>query len=137
MFEGGKRKVELSKEIKVEAERAIALNPNDDIAYHVLGIWHREMVQLNWVLKQFAQLLYGKFPPASFDEAEKNLRCAATLAPTAIAHRVELGLTLKAAGKPKEAQAQFSKSLELPKTWVTDDHYKTIAKQNYRRTTGT
>jgi Flp pilus assembly protein TadD len=137
IFEGGKRKVELSNEIKVEAEKAIALNPKEDLAYHVLGIWHRELAQLNWALKQFAQLLYGKFPPASMEAAEKNLRKATELSPTAIAHRVEYALILNAAGKRKEAQEQFAKSLELPKTWVTDDYYREIAKRNYRSTTKT
>src|SRR5258706_8503438 len=56
LFEGGKRKVELSKEVKTEAEKAIELNPQEDVAYHVRGIWYREMVKLNWVLKKFAEL---------------------------------------------------------------------------------
>jgi Flp pilus assembly protein TadD len=130
LFEGGKRKVELSNEIKIESEKAIALNPKEDLAYHCLAIWHRELVQLNWALKQFAQFLYGKFPPASLEESEKNLRRATELAPTAIAHRVEYAITLNAAGKRKEAQEQFAKAFELPNSWVTDDYYLEIAKRH-------
>lgn len=137
LFEGGKRKVELSKEIKVEAEKAIALNPKEDLAFHVLGIWHREMVDLNWVLKKFAELIYGTFPPASLDDAVANLRTATHLAPNVVAHHAELGLTLIAAGKRTEARTELGKALELPKGWVTDEHYIDLAKRNYRRTTGT
>jgi tetratricopeptide (TPR) repeat protein len=129
LFSGGKRKVELSKEVKSEAERALSLDPNEDLAYHVLGVWHREMVQLNWALKQFAQLLYGRFPRASMDESLANLKKAVELAPNVVAHRYELGMTHRATGKWNEAVAEFRKAVELPKAWVTDDYYKPLAQQ--------
>jgi len=137
LFEGGKRKVELSKEIRTEALKALELDPNEDLALHTLAIWHREMVGLNWFLRKFAEIFYGEFPPASIETAEKNLRKAVELAPNVVAHRVELGLTLLAAGKKPEAREQFDKALTMPKTWVTDEHYREIAKRTYRRTTDT
>ncbi|MCG3148142.1 MAG: hypothetical protein PCFJNLEI_01584 [Verrucomicrobiae bacterium] len=133
LFEGGKRKVELSKEIKTEAEKAIALNPGEDAAYHVLGIWHREMATLNVVLRKFAEFLYGAFPPASLAEAEANLRKAGELAPGVVAHPVELGLTLRVAGKRAEAKNTLEAALQLPKTWVTDDHYRKLATDTLAR----
>jgi tetratricopeptide (TPR) repeat protein len=129
LYHGGRTKVELSKEVKVEAERAIALDPNEDLAYHVLGIWNREMVELNWFLKKFAEVLYGKFPPASMDAALTNLRKAAELSPATIPHQVELGLTLKSAGKAAEAKQTLERALTMPKTWVTDDAYRTQAQE--------
>jgi len=130
LFEGGKRKVELSKEVKTEAEQAIALDPAEDAAYHVLGIWNREVVELNFLLKKFAELLYGNFPQASLEAAQANLRRAVELAPTVVSHRVELGLTLLAAGKRVEGHALLEEALRMPETWVTDDYYKTIARKN-------
>ena len=130
LFEGGKRKVELSKEVKTEAERALALDPAEDAAYHVLGIWNREVVELNFLLKNFAELLYGNFPQASLEVAQSNLRRAVELAPTVISHRVELGLTLLAAGKRMEGHALLEEALLMTETWVTDDYYKTIARKN-------
>jgi tetratricopeptide (TPR) repeat protein len=137
LYEGGKRKVELANEVKKEAERAIQLNDKEDLAHHVLGVWNREMVELNWILRKFAELIYGKFPAASLDDAIKHLRRATELAPDVIPHRVELGLTLISAGKRAEANEQLGKALDMPKAWVTDDYYIDIAKRNYRRTTGT
>lgn len=133
LFEGGKRKVELSKEIKVEAEKAIELNSKEDLPYHVLGIWQREMVQLNWALKKFAEFLYGKFPAASMDDAVKNLRHATELAPNVVAHRVELGVTLADTRKWDEAAKELEKALALPKAWVTDDYYKDTARKTLER----
>jgi tetratricopeptide (TPR) repeat protein len=134
LFEGQRRKVELSKEVKVEADTALRLNPRDDVALHVLGVWNRELAQLNWVLRAFAEFIYGAFPPASLSQSVTNLQEAVTLAPNVVAHRVELGLTLIVAGKRLEAREQLDKAMELPNVWVTDDHYKAVAKQNYRRT---
>ena len=130
LFEGGKRKVELSKEVKTEAEQAIALDPAEDAAYHVLGIWNREVFELNLLLKKFAELLYGNFPQASLEAAQSNFRRAVELAPTVVSHRVELGLTLLAAGKRMEGHALLEEALRMPETWVTDDYYKAIARKN-------
>ncbi len=133
LFEGGKRKVQLSKEIKTEAARALELDKQDDLAYHVLGIWNREMVELNWVLKKFAELLYGRFPPASMDNALAYLQQATKIAPTTVPHRVELGITYAATKQWKEAETELTHALAMPQAWVTDEHYKELAKQNLKQ----
>jgi tetratricopeptide (TPR) repeat protein len=127
LYQGGRTKVELSKEVKTEAEKAIALDPQEDLAYHVLGVWNREMAQLNWLMRKFAEVLYGSFPPASMDGALKDLRKAAGLAPQAVAHQTELGITLADAGQWAEAKKTLEHALAMPKTWVTDDYYKKLA----------
>ncbi len=130
LYMGGRTKVELSKEVKTEAEKAIALDPTEDIAYHVRGVWNREMVELNWFLRKFAEVLYGAFPPASLDEAIKNLRRAAELAPKTVPHQVELGITLAATGQWAEAKRTLDLALTMPNTWVTDDVYKKQARES-------
>ncbi len=134
LYEGGKRKVELSKEVKTEAEKAIELDANEDLAYHVLGVWNREMVELNFVLRKFAEFFYGKFPPASFENAVNNLRHATELAPAVVAHHAELGITFADMRKWPEAKTELDKALAMPKAWVTDEYYKDLAKQVLERT---
>jgi tetratricopeptide (TPR) repeat protein len=133
LFKGGKRKVELSKEVKAEAEKALQCNPDDDVALHVLAIWNREMVELGWFLKSFAQLLYGKFPPASLDAAIADLQRATELKPDVIPHHVELGITLASAKRWADAKAELEKGLGLPTTWVTDDYYRGLARTTLAR----
>lgn len=133
LYEGGKRKVELGNEVKKESEKAIKLNDKEDLAYHVLGIWNREMAELNWLLRKFAEMLYGKFPSASLDDATRYLEHAAELAPNVVPHRVELGVTLADARKWQEANDTLERALAMPRGWVTDDYYWSIARQNLPR----
>jgi len=132
LYQGGRTKVELSKEVKTEAEKAIALDPKEDLAYHVLGVWNREMAELNWFLRKFAEVLYGAFPPASLDNAEKNLRHAVELAPRIVPHHVELGRTLLAEGKYPAAREELRRALQMPKSWVTDGYYRKLAEDNLK-----
>jgi tetratricopeptide (TPR) repeat protein len=133
LFEGGKRKVELSKEVKAEAEKALERDPNDDLALHVLAIWNRELVQLNWFLRQAAQVLYGRLPQASLDAAIADLKRASELRPDVIPHHVEFGITLEAARRWPEARAELEKALALPTGWVTDDYYRGLARTHLAR----
>ena len=133
LFEGGRRKVELSKEVKAEAEKALQLDPNEDVALHVLAIWNREMVELGWLLRSFAQLLYGKLPPASLEVALADLRRASELEPDVIPHHVELGNTLASARRWAEAKTELEKGLALPTAWVTDDYYRALARSSLAR----
>jgi len=129
LYEGGKRKVELANEVQKEAERAIKLNNKEDVGYHVLGVWNREMVELNWVLRKFAELIYGKFPSASLDDAVHDLTRATQIAPQIVPHRVELGITFASERRWQEANENLEKALAMPKAWVTDEYYWEKARQ--------
>jgi tetratricopeptide (TPR) repeat protein len=129
LYEGGKRKVELASEVQKESEKAIKINDKEDLAYHVLGVWNREMAELNWVLRKFAELIYGKFPSATLDDAVRNLTRAAELAPKTIPHRVELGITFASERRWQEAKDTLEKALAMPQAWVTDDYYWAKARE--------
>jgi len=133
LYEGGKRKVELANEVEKEAKRAIKLNDNEDLGYHVLGVWNREMVELNWILRKFAELIYGKFPAATLDDAIHDLTRAAQIAPQTVPHRVELGLTFASGRRWQEANDNLEKALAMPKAWVTDEYYWDKARQTLPR----
>jgi tetratricopeptide (TPR) repeat protein len=133
LYEGGKRKVELASEVQKEAERAIKLNDQEDLAYHVLGVWNREMVELNWVLRKFAELIYGKFPSATLDDAIRDLTRATQIAPQMVPHRVELGITFASGRQWQEAKDNLEKALTMPKAWVTDEFYWDKARETLSR----
>jgi tetratricopeptide (TPR) repeat protein len=129
LFEGGKAKVRLAHEIEAEADSALALDPNEDLAHHVLGVWNREVVGLPGVLRFFATALYGRLPQASLADALDHLQRAVSLRPDVIPHRVELGITLAAARRYREAEMELERALSMPTGWVTDDYYRAKARE--------
>jgi tetratricopeptide (TPR) repeat protein len=133
LYEGGKRKVELAIEVKREADRAVRRNDKEDLAYHVLGVWNREIAELNWFLRKFAEMLYGSFPTGTLDDAIQDLEQATQIAPKVVPHRVELGITLASAQRWQEASDNLEKALAMPRYWVTDGYYWDLARQTLKR----
>ncbi|MBS1911832.1 MAG: hypothetical protein JST22_07585 [Bacteroidetes bacterium] len=66
-------RIQLSKVVKDNAERAIALDAANGQAYMVLGAWHFYVSDLGWFQKNAAKVFYGGLPPASYEDAVKYL----------------------------------------------------------------
>lgn len=124
LFKGGKEKVSLSKEVKSETEMVLKLDPRNDIAYHILGCWHREVATLNPVLKVFAKIIYGGLPAADIQEAVTYLQKSVALRPDGIEHRLELGKTYSVLKNYDLARAEFNKCLSLTPVEERDAHYQ-------------
>ncbi len=130
LFQGGKTKIRLSKEVKKEAERAIELNPRHDGAYHILGRWNFNIATLGWFLRAAAKVIYGGVPPgATLENAAKMYEKAIEFAPEKPVHRLEYGRTLIELGRKKEAREQLEKCLELPQVQWDDPAHKAEAKK--------
>jgi len=136
LMEGGKKKVKLSKEVKFEAEKALELDPNNDLAHHVLARWHREVATLSGVLKMFAKVLYGGLPPASLDKAVEHFKKAIEIEPDYINHHLELGITYEKMKKWKLAKEEYEKVLQLPVKDSDDEDHKKEAKERLKKVAG-
>ena len=73
-------------------------------------------------------MLFGKLPQGSLDEALDHLRTAVRLRPAVVPHHVDLGITLAAAHRYREAEDELERALALPTSWVTDDYYRAKAR---------
>ena len=114
LFRGGKEKIRLSQRVKAEADTAVILNPEADLAYHVLGRWHQNLANLSSVLKFFAKVLYGGVPPGSNEESVAMFKKAIEINPTHIEHHLELARTYKFMDEKELARESLKKVLELP-----------------------
>lgn len=129
LFRGGKEKINMSKQIKVEVDKAIELNPEADLAYHVLGRWHQELANLSWLLRAAAKVIYGGAPPGSNDEAVAAFKKAIALNPTHIEHHLELGRTYKLMGEKDLAVIPLETAVKLPVSDEDDEAFKKEAEE--------
>jgi tetratricopeptide (TPR) repeat protein len=124
---GKKEQIEASKAVRAEIDKAIELDPENDLAFHALGRWHRRMAEIGGAKRFFGSIIYGSIPKGSFEESELNLRKAIELNPKYANHYLELGRTLVALKKYNEAAQAFQTCIELPKTTSKDDVLKAEA----------
>ena len=131
-YSDAKTKLELSKVVKQEASEAIRLKPGYALGWHMLGRWNYEISSLNLLLKKLAEVIYGKMPPASYEEAVRCLGEAAQLEPDNALFQAELGRGYVALGKKDEARRALEKSLTLPRRTKDDGEAQTRAKAALR-----
>jgi tetratricopeptide (TPR) repeat protein len=125
----GKTKVEYSKQVYVEAVRALRLDPDSDFGHLVLAQWNYQMVFLNPFLKAFTEVIYGQFPPASKEEAVANYKRAIELAPERIVHHAEYAKALDVMGDRIQARQQWTMVTELTPVYAQDKRYQAMAIQ--------
>ena len=114
MYGGSEEKVRLSREIKQELDRALALDPRDDVAWSILGTFYRALGRISWIERQLAEIFLGGVPPGGDEESEQALKTAIQLAPSVIRHHFELGRLYAEMGREEEAAEAFARVLELP-----------------------
>lgn len=115
--EGARTKLAISKEIKAEADRAIALDPNIGRAWHVLAMWNIKVSSLNAIERMAANAVLGGVPKgASFENAEAAFKKAIALEPQYINHRLEYGRLLKDLKRPADARRELERAVALPAT---------------------
>jgi tetratricopeptide (TPR) repeat protein len=122
-FTDNKTKIEYSKVVKSEAERAVELNPKNDLALFILGRWNFDMATLNPFLKGVAQALYGQLPPASKEKSVEYFQRAIAAAPRRIMYHGAYAEALESMGRTQEAKAEWLKVQQLKPTDREDRKY--------------
>lgn len=114
MSEGGKTKVKLTHVIKRELDMAIALDPENNTAYSILGSFYLALGKVSWIERQLAAIFLGSLPEGGFQEAEQALKKAIALAPDVVRHHFELGRVYMEMDRRKEAIEEFHVAISLP-----------------------
>lgn len=123
-FMGNKEKIKTSREIKSEADQALALNPKSDYAHHLLGRWHQNIADMGGATRMIAKLIYGEVPKGSFKEALAHFDKARKFKPNRLIHELEYGRTLAMMGRDKEARIALTKALAKPNREADDAEAK-------------
>ena len=123
-FESNREKFAAVHIIKNAVDKAIALDPNNDLGWHVLGRWHEGLAQVNPVMRAMAQVAYGKLPDSTHQEAATCFERAIALNPNRLMHYIELGLVYAQMGRTNDARRWISTGLSMPNTEKDDAEVK-------------
>jgi tetratricopeptide (TPR) repeat protein len=115
-FQSTKEQVETSRKIKAAADKALKLDPNYDLAWHILGRWHQGYAELTGVRRTMGELLYGKLPPSTHADAARCFEKAVEANPHRLMHYIELGRTYAKMERTEEARRYLKKGLSMPNT---------------------
>lgn len=120
-------KVNYSREIKTEAEKAIALDPKYDLSYHMLGRWNCEVANMNLFMLGIVKIVYGGLPKASNEAAIQNFKKAIELEPTRIIHHLQLAYLYKLTGQKKLMTEELKTCVTLSPRDLDDSDAKSNA----------
>jgi tetratricopeptide (TPR) repeat protein len=128
--EGARTKLAISKEIKAEADRALALDAHIGRAWHVLAMWNIKVASLNAIERMAANAVLGGVPKgASFENAEAAFKKAIALEPEYVNHRLEYGRLLKDLKRTADARRELERAVALSGTSsALDARYQSEAK---------
>ena len=118
-----------SRLIKAAAEKVINLDPRNDLGWHVLGRWHLNMAEISGLKRALAELIYGKLPAATNEDAVRCFEKAIALNPNRLMHYVELGRTYAQMGRAVEARKFLTKGLAMTDTERDDPETKTKGRE--------
>src|ERR1041385_434595 len=79
-----KEQVSASPKIKESVDKALALDPQNDTAWHILGRWNRVLAEVSSTKRFFANIIYGQLPKGSIEDAEQDMKKAIALNPNII-----------------------------------------------------
>jgi len=128
-FEETKQRIVISRLIKNSADKVIALDPNNDLAWQVLGRWYFGLADLSGIERTWARVAYGKLPPAKYEDAVRCFEKAIALNTNRLMHCIELGRTYAHMGRDADARKFITRGLAMPETEKDDPESKRIGRQ--------
>jgi hypothetical protein len=121
----------MSREIKSEVDRALAIDPGSGRAWHVFAVWNVKVASLNTMERMAANAMLGGVPKgASNENAEIAFRKAISLEPAYVNHRLEYARFLDSRHRRAEARRELEKAVSLPATSdALDERYQSEARE--------
>src|SRR5262245_47790060 len=114
--EGPRTKLALSREIKSEVDRALALDAGLGLAWHVLAVWNVKVAELNGFERMMAKTMGGVPKGASYENAEQAFTKAIALEPAYVNHHLEYGRMLASLHRSADARRQLEQAVALAPT---------------------
>jgi tetratricopeptide (TPR) repeat protein len=127
-MEETKQQIAISRLIKTAADKVIALDPTNDLAWQILGRWYLALADVGTVKRVLARVAYGKLPSAKYEDAVRCFEKAIELNPNRLMHCIELGRTYAQMGRDADARRFITRGLAMPETEKDDPETKTLGR---------
>lgn len=123
---GVREKIRRAGEVRLEAIKAIRLDPRHDGGYHVLGRWHAEVMRLSAATRFLARTFMGGtvLSEASWESAVANMEQAVELDPERIIHRFDLARIYLDVDREADARIQLERIAQLTPRDPGDQEYQ-------------
>ncbi|MCX6209456.1 MAG: hypothetical protein NTZ59_08095 [Bacteroidetes bacterium] len=121
--EENKKKVAYVKDIKVYADKALAINPSHGLANFIEGKWHYEMLTLGWAKKAAVKVLYGGLPDPSMEKCIEYLEKCRKFEPYFVLNYLTLAKAYKEDDKAVKEIEILNSLVKLPKRIFDDAAY--------------
>lgn len=128
LTKSGREKIENAKEVKKYVDAAIAGDPKNFKAWHVLGRWQYEISNLNGLERGIVKLFYGALPPATLKQSIASFEKARALRPEFILNYYEMARAYKDNDNKAKAIAYLELMINLPNQTEDDPAIKNKAK---------
>ena len=103
LTKGGKEKLKNARLIKQHLETALKTNPNNYLAWHILGRWNYEISNVSAMERAGARLFFGGVPQGSVKNAIMYLEKARSLSPYFILNYLSLANAYHKDGQTSKA----------------------------------
>ena len=132
LTKSGKEKVIAAKNLKKYVDAALKSDGLNFLAWHVLGRWHYEISNLNFVEKAAVKVFYGGFPPSSLKEGIAAFEKSKALTPGFILNYIELAKAYHRNDENAKAKVLLNEMLLLPNHTEDDSAIKETGKKFLR-----
>lgn len=112
---GTKEKVANAYIIRDHFLKAIELDPSDSTALHAMGNWCFSVIQVSWLERKAAEVLFGKPPTSTYEECLQYLLKSNELKATAYNSKL-VGDVYYSQKKYAEAKQWYQQAVNLPVT---------------------
>ena len=129
MSKSGKEKIINAREIRKYIDIALKTDPNNFLAWHVLGRWHYEISGLNFLERSAVKLFYGGLPPSSYKESIAAFKRSEALTPGFVLNNYELAKAYQRNGEIEKAMSTLQYVLTLPNRTEDDPVIKDDSKK--------
>jgi len=129
LTKSGKEKLKSAKEIKRCVDVALQTNPNNYLAWHILGRWNFEISNISSIEKAAAKLFYGGIPEGSLKASIMYFEKSKTLKPLFILNYIELAKAYHRDGQKQKAVALLKTLQTFPNNTEDDVQHKVDAQK--------